>query len=100
MRGRMSCRPVCEASAGSISWTFIGLCVTVIASRRGRRGLWICGVALLAVVVVKLFTVDLARLSTLAKIGTFLIVGLLLLLVGYLSPVPGGQTDKPAEAPR
>jgi uncharacterized membrane protein len=43
---------------------------------------------LLGVVVAKLFLVDLAQLSTIAKIGTFLVVGLLLVLVGYFAPVP------------
>jgi uncharacterized membrane protein len=47
---------------------------------------------LLGVVVVKLFLVDLAQLSTPAKIGTFLVVGILLLLVGYLSPVPPARS--------
>ena len=47
---------------------------------------------LLGVTVAKLFAVDLSTLSTPAKIGTFLVVGALLLVVGYLSPIP------PAEA--
>jgi uncharacterized membrane protein len=51
------------------------------------------GATLLAVVVFKLFTVDLASLSTLSKIGTFLAVGLLLLLVGYFSPVPPAHPE-------
>ncbi len=49
---------------------------------------------LLAVVVVKLFTVDLSQLSTLARIGTFLAVGGLLLVLGYVSPVPPGDDDE------
>jgi uncharacterized membrane protein len=52
--------------------------------------LWIGCAVLLAVVVVKLFTVDLSQLSTVARIGTFLAVGALLLVVGYVSPVPPG----------
>jgi uncharacterized membrane protein len=46
---------------------------------------------------VKLFGVDLSKLSTGAKIGTFLAVGALLLVVGYLSPVPPARSE-PAEA--
>ena len=56
--------------------------------RRNLRAPWIGSAVLVGVVVVKLFTVDLAQLSSLAKIGTFLVVGVLLLVVGYVSPVP------------
>ncbi len=72
----------------SISWTLLGLFATVLASKRGARGLWIVGASLLGIVVVKLFVLDLVRLETVAKIGTFLAVGLLLVLVGYYAPVP------------
>lgn len=74
--------------AVSISWSLLGLCATVLASRRARRGLWFLGATLLGVVVLKLFMVDLAALSTGIKIVTFLLVGLLLVLVGYFAPVP------------
>ena len=48
--------------------------------------------------MVKLFVVDLSQLSTGAKIGTFLVVGVLLLVVGYLSPVPpSADVDTEAE---
>lgn len=88
-------RSVSLQVAISITWSLIGLVVTVLASRRVLRVTWIVGATLLGVVVVKLFLIDLARLSTLAKIGTFLVVGVLLLLVGYLAPVPpaAAETD-------
>ena len=76
----------------SVSWTLIGLAVTVWSSRKRLRIPWILGAVLLGVVVVKLFLVDLSQLSTPAKIGTFLVVGILLLLVGYLSPVPPARS--------
>jgi uncharacterized membrane protein len=72
----------------SVSWSLLGLCGTVLGSRRALRALWIAAAVLLGVVVLKLFTVDLAQLSTIAKIGTFLAVGFLLVLVGYFAPVP------------
>jgi uncharacterized membrane protein len=72
----------------SISWSLIGLGTTLFASRRGSRKAWMAGVTLLGVVVVKLFIVDLGALSALAKIGTFLVVGMLLLVVGRVAPVP------------
>jgi uncharacterized membrane protein len=81
-------RSVALQVAFSISWTLIALGMTVLASRRKARAIWMAGAVLLGVVVIKLFAIDLARLSTLAKIGTFLVVGMLLLAIGYLAPVP------------
>jgi uncharacterized membrane protein len=60
----------------------------LFSTRHGWRAAWITFATLLGGVVLKLFIVDLSQLSTGAKIGTFLVVGLLLLVVGYLSPVP------------
>jgi uncharacterized membrane protein len=50
--------------------------------------------------VLKLFTIDLARLSTVAKIGTFLVVGFLLVLVGYFAPVPPPPKQRGDEGDR
>lgn len=83
-------------SALSITWTLVALITMLWATRRGVRTVWIVAAALLGLVVLKLFTVDLARLSTLLKIGTFLVVGVLLMAIGYFSPVPPDQ--KNAEA--
>ncbi|MDH3726901.1 MAG: DUF2339 domain-containing protein, partial [Myxococcales bacterium] len=87
--------------AVSVSWTLVGLAVTVWSSQRRLRVPWILGAVLLGVVVVKLFLVDLEQLSTPAKIGTFLVVGVLLLLVGYLSPVPptGAEPELTGDEP-
>jgi uncharacterized membrane protein len=60
----------------------------VLASRLQRRLPWVAGASLLGVVVVKLFFIDLAHLSSLSKIVSFLGVGMLLVLIGYLSPAP------------
>jgi uncharacterized membrane protein len=78
----------------SVSWSLLGLCGTVIGSKRALRALWIAAATLLGIVVFKLFTVDLAQLSTIAKIGTFLGVGFLLVLVGYFAPVPPSARKK------
>jgi uncharacterized membrane protein len=77
----------------SISWTLVALVGMLLSSRHTRRAPWIACASLLGVVVVKLFIVDLSQLSTVAKIGTFLVVGVLLLVVGDLSPVPPGSGD-------
>ena len=62
----------------------------IVATRRGLRPLWLTGAALLAAVVIKLFAVDLAALSGLTRVVAFLGVGAMLLVIGYLTPLPPG----------
>ena len=83
----------------SIAWTLVGMLGMLGASRKGWRGPWMGFAALLGVVVIKLFVVDLSQLGTLARIGTFLAVGALLLVLGYVSPVPPSEVEKGGEAP-
>jgi len=84
----------------SIAWAVVGLAGMWTATRLRLRPTWIAFATLLGVVVVKLFAVDLSQLGTAAKIGTFLVVGVLLLVVGWLSPVPPGDTPGgPGDAP-
>lgn len=81
-------RSVTVQMALSLFWAALGFAAMVIATRRGWRRVWIAGVVLLGVVVVKLFIVDLAGTETLARTISFLGVGLVLLVVGYFSPLP------------
>ncbi|MCP4502353.1 MAG: DUF2339 domain-containing protein [Deltaproteobacteria bacterium] len=60
----------------------------VYATKKSSRLVWIIGAVLLGVVVVKLLFIDLSKLQTLAKTISFLSLGILLTLVGWLSPVP------------
>jgi uncharacterized membrane protein len=87
--------------AFSLSWTLIALALMIAAHRRRVRPAWWTGAALLAIVVAKLFLLDLAELSAGAKIGTFIGVGLLLLLIGALAPVPptAAAAEPPAPEP-
>lgn len=75
-------------SALSIFWTLLALASMVVATRLRQRTMWLAGAALLAVVVLKLFLVDLASSGTVARIISFLGVGALMLVMGYVSPVP------------
>ncbi len=75
-------------TAFSVFWSALALIVMVLANRRRLRVLWMCGGALLAVVVVKLFLLDLQTIGGVERIVSFLGVGVLLLLIGYLAPVP------------
>lgn len=82
-------------SSLSIAWTLVALGGMLVSTRRGLRTPWMVFAGLLGVVVAKLFLVDLSQLSTVTKIGTFLVVGVLLLIVGYLTPVPPNRPDEP-----
>ncbi len=80
----------------SVTWAALAMATMVQATRRGRRVVWFAGAGLMAVVVIKLFLVDLAGSGTLARIFSFIGAGLLLLLVGYFSPVPPREPVAPA----
>jgi uncharacterized membrane protein len=77
----------------SILWTSAALTLMVLSRSRMQRQLWIVGAALLAVVVGKLFMVDLSNTGTIARIVSFVGVGVLLLVIGYLAPVPPGARE-------
>jgi uncharacterized membrane protein len=72
----------------SICWSLLALLVMTLATRRELRQIWMVGAGLLAAVVAKLFLVDLAGHGSLARIISFVVVGLLILLIGWFSPVP------------
>jgi uncharacterized membrane protein len=75
-------------TALSIFWAILSLTAMLVAARKSMRVLWLAGAALLAVVVAKLFLVDLSRIGSIERIVSFVGVGLLMLIVGYLSPLP------------
>jgi len=77
----------------SLLWTATAMALMISARRQARRALWATGAALLAVVVLKLFLVDLASSGTIARIVSFIGVGGLLLAIGYLAPVPPGTRE-------
>jgi len=72
----------------SILWTLLAVASMVLATRRALRPLWVIGAGLMGVVVAKLFLIDLSGIGTVERIVSFIGVGLLMLLLGYLSPVP------------
>lgn len=78
-------------SAFSIFWTVLALGATVLATRWSSRvvysrAVWMTGAGLLAVVVAKLFIVDLS--GGVERVVSFIVVGLLMLAIGYLAPLP------------
>ncbi|HEV3238790.1 MAG TPA: DUF2339 domain-containing protein [Casimicrobiaceae bacterium] len=80
-------------AALTLTWTVAALAAMVAATKRRLRALWLTGAGLLAAVVIKLFAIDLAALSGLSRVVAFLGVGALLLVIGYLAPLP----PQPAE---
>ncbi len=72
----------------SLFWGLSGLVLMLVASRRGLRPVWLAGAGLMALVVAKLFLVDMAASGTVARIISFIGAGLLLLVVGWFSPLP------------
>ncbi|MBX5463221.1 MAG: DUF2339 domain-containing protein [Steroidobacteraceae bacterium] len=75
-------------TALTIFWTVLALATMLFATRSGVRVVWIAGASLMAVVIAKLFLVDLSRVGTVERIVSFVGVGLLMLVVGYFSPLP------------
>lgn len=75
-------------AAFSIFWSVLALCAMLFATRLNLRALWLTGAGLMAVVVVKLFFVDLSNVGGIERIVSFIGVGLLMLVIGYVSPAP------------
>jgi uncharacterized membrane protein len=75
-------------SALSIFWGVLGFAAMTAAAKQRWRYVWIVGAGLMIVVVAKLFLVDLSSIGTVARIASFLTVGLLLLITGYFAPLP------------
>lgn len=75
-------------AALSLFWSLIALTLMLSGTKRGWRSLWMLGAALMAVVVAKLFFIDLGNIASVAHIVSFIGVGLLMLLIGYVAPVP------------
>jgi uncharacterized membrane protein len=83
-------------AALSVFWAFLALATMIVATRIGRRMLWMAGAGLMVVVVAKLVLVDLSRLGGIERIVSFIGVGVLMLVIGYFSPVPPRRSQVPA----
>jgi len=87
-------------AALTLTWTATALPLMFAAAKRALRPLWMVGAGLLAVVVGKLFLVDLGALSGLPRVVAFLGVGVLLLAIGWLSPLPPAARGVGAPPPQ
>ncbi len=79
---------VVAQTALSIYWGVLGFTAMVLGARRAHRQLWLIGAGFMALVVLKLFLVDLGNSGTIERIVSFIGVGVLLLVVGYFAPAP------------
>ncbi len=86
-------------AALSVAWSLIGVALMLAAHSRLRRAVWVVGAALLGVVVAKLFLVELADTGSLSRIVSFLVVGFLMLAVGYFAPMPPRRDEPKPAAP-
>lgn len=82
----------------AILWTVLALVLMVIAHRKALRSLWMVGAGLLALTVAKLFFIDLSNAGGTERIVAFIVVGVLMLIVGYLAPLPPAKSAKVSEA--
>jgi len=69
-------------------WSVLALALTIRGARRGHRPLWLGGAGLLGLTVIKLFLVDLSGTGAIGRIVSFLVVGLLMLVIGFFAPLP------------
>jgi len=78
----------------SLLWSFIAIVFMILSKRYMHRMLWMAGFGLLIVVVLKLFFVELVNSGTIERIVSFMVVGTLLLLIGYFVPLPPSKNEK------
>jgi len=79
----------------SLFWSILALVTMLIAARNKNRLVWLVGASLLGVVIAKLFLIDLSRSGSVERIVSFVGVGILMLIVGYFSPLPPARESPP-----
>jgi len=72
----------------SMLWAIAALGLMIVGHARALRVVWLSGAVLVAVVVAKLFLVELTNTGGLPRIVSFIGVGVLLLITGYFAPLP------------
>ena len=75
----------------TILWTILALALTTFASKKALRVVWLLGIAVLAIVIVKLIFLDLSHTQTLTRIVSFIGSGLIMLVIGYFAPLPPAE---------
>ena len=75
-------------AATSVLWSMLALLFVTLSRKKLSRKLWLIGIILLGAVVLKLAFFDLVDSGTLGRIISFLAVGVLMLVIGYIAPMP------------
>ncbi|MBN6076805.1 DUF2339 domain-containing protein [Aggregatibacter actinomycetemcomitans] len=83
----------------SVIWTMCAILLMVKGNKSGQQPVWFSGAALISLVVIKLFLVELGNSGGVARIVSFIVVGLLLLIVGYFAPLPPKNKVTTADNP-
>lgn len=78
----------------TILWTVIAMVLMFLANKKAIRLVWFAGIALLTMVVAKLVLIDMSNTSAVLRVVSFIGAGLLMLVIGYLAPLPP-KVDKP-----
>jgi len=76
----------------AVLWGMLALGCMIASNRLKLRPVWFTGAGLLAIVVIKLFLVDLSGSGTVFRIVSFLAVGGLMLIIGFFTPLPPVDT--------
>jgi uncharacterized membrane protein len=83
---------VAQASL-TVVWSLLGVGAWIVGSRRRDLRVWLGGAVLMGIVMLKLWAVDRDYMGNLPGIVSFLAVGLLLVVVGYIAPKPPRSAD-------
>ncbi|SFV65683.1 hypothetical protein MNB_SV-13-1764 [hydrothermal vent metagenome] len=81
----------------SILWSSIAIILMLLSKKFHSRPLWIAGFSLLILIVLKLFFIELAQSGTIERIISFMVVGTLLLVIGYFVPLPPNKEEDKSE---
>ena len=73
----------------TLLWTAMALAAMWVGAKRAWRTPWMAGAVLLGVVVAKLMLVDLS--GSVTRIVSFIGVGVLMLVIGYVAPLPAKE---------
>jgi uncharacterized membrane protein len=82
----------------SIVWTLTAFMLMRHAVRKVSKPLWMVGAVLLGVVVVKLILVDLSNTGSIARVVSYMGVGGLMVIIGYLAPFPRSEPESAEKA--
>ena len=80
----------------ALLWAVTALVLMWLSARRALRLPWMVGAALLAAVVLKLLLVDQSGTGTVTRIVSFIGVGVLMLVIGYVAPLPSKAASEEA----